>query len=80
MTNPFDDQSGEFCVLTNHEGQYSLWPAFRDVPPGWKIVGPRGDRGVCLTYIEEQWTDMRPRSLVEQMARDAPEAGQDSSA
>lgn len=68
--NPFDDEEGEFCVLINDEGQYSLWPTFKEAPAGWSAVGPRGGRKECLDYIEENWTDMRPRSLVEEMARD----------
>ena len=71
MRNPFDDEEGEFCVLMNDEEQYSLWPTFKDVPAGWTAVGPRGARHLCLDYIEEHWTDMRPRSLVLQMERDA---------
>jgi uncharacterized protein YbdZ (MbtH family) len=71
MTNPFDDENGEFIVLVNDEGQYSLWPTFRDVPDGWSTVGPRGARALCLEYIESNWRDMRPRSLVEQMEADA---------
>ncbi|HTU47839.1 MAG TPA: MbtH family protein [Bryobacteraceae bacterium] len=71
MTNPFDDEGGEFLVLINEEQQYSLWPTFRDVPAGWAPVGPRGERKLCLDYIEEHWTDMRPRSLVEQMQQEA---------
>lgn len=67
MTNPFDDEEGEFCVLINDEGQYSLWPTFRDVPAGWTSVGPRGKRKECLDYIEQHWTDMRPLSLVREM-------------
>jgi MbtH protein len=82
MTNPFDDENGEFCVLINDEGQYSLWPTFRDIPAGWNAVGPTGKRAVCLAYIEENWTDMRPKSLIEQMNRDAAEraAKQDAQA
>jgi uncharacterized protein YbdZ (MbtH family) len=73
MTNPFEDENGEFLVLVNDELQYSLWPAFRDVPAGWTAVGPRGARQECLDYIERTWTDMRPRSLVEQMEKDEAE-------
>lgn len=36
MTNPFEDNDGIYLVLINEELQYSLWPAFADVPPGWK--------------------------------------------
>jgi MbtH protein len=71
MTNPFDDEQGEFCVLVNEEGQYSLWPTFRDVPAGWTAEGPRGARQECLDYIDAHWTDMRPKSLIAQMERDA---------
>jgi MbtH protein len=73
MTNPFDDEDGDFLVLVNDELQYSLWPSFREVPAGWTAVGPRGKRAECLSYIEENWTDMRPKSLVDQMARDEAE-------
>ena len=69
-TNPFDDENGTFYALINDEGQYSLWPTFVDVPGGWTVVhGPEGRRP-CLDYIEENWTDMRPKSLIEQMERD----------
>lgn len=65
MTNPFDDQEGTFLVLVNDEDQHSLWPQFADVPDGWTVVhGPAG-RDECLAYVEEHWTDMRPRSLRE---------------
>jgi MbtH protein len=70
MTNPFEDENGVFKVLVNHEGQYSLWPSFRDVPAGWNTVGPTGKRKECLDWIEANWTDMRPKSLIEAMERD----------
>lgn len=69
-TNPFDDENGIFYALVNDEGQYSLWPTFVDVPAGWSIVHGPGPRQSCLDYIEVNWTDMRPRSLVELMERD----------
>jgi len=71
MTNPFEDENGEYLVLVNHEEQYSLWPAFREVPAGWKAVGLRGKRQECLNWIEANWTDMRPKSLVDAMEQDA---------
>lgn len=67
MTNPFDDPDGRFLVLVNHEGQYSLWPGFSEVPAGWSVAVAETDRQTCLDHIEAQWTDMRPRSLVEKM-------------
>jgi len=68
MANPFEDEHGEFLVLLNDEGQHSLWPAFREIPAGWKSVGRHGARKECLDWINKNWTDMRPRSLVRQMS------------
>lgn len=65
MTNPFDDENGVFQVVVNAEGQYSIWPDFREIPAGWTAVGPTGGRQTCLDWIEINWTDMRPKSLVE---------------
>ena len=67
MTNPFDDENGTFIVLVNDEGQYSLWPTFVDIPAGWSAVHEPATRQVCLDYINQIWTDMRPKSLIEQM-------------
>ena len=71
MTNPFEDEEAEYLVLVNDEGQYSLWPAFLAITLGWTATGPRGLRQVCLAWIRENWTDMRPLSLVRQMEEDA---------
>ncbi|MGH3601447.1 MAG: MbtH family protein [Pseudonocardiaceae bacterium] len=65
--NPFDDEGGIFYALVNHEGQYSLWPTFAVVPAGWTIVHGEASRQSCLEFIEENWTDMRPKSLIEHM-------------
>lgn len=77
--NPFDDESGTFCVLVNDEEQHSLWPTFTQVPQGWRVVfGADGQtpRQECLDYIDKNWTDLRPRSLRESMARaDEAQAG-----
>lgn len=67
MTNPFEDESGTYLVLRNDEGQHSLWPAFVQVPAGWTVVHDQDTRQACLEYIEANWTDLRPRSLVEAM-------------
>lgn len=56
-----------FTVVVNDEEQYSIWPAARAVPAGWREAGPTGERQECLDFIEQTWTDMRPRSLRERM-------------
>lgn len=67
MTNPFDNPGGCFLVLVNDEDQHSLWPAFAEVPAGWTRVFGEDTREACLGYVEEHWTDLRPRSLRERM-------------
>jgi MbtH protein len=59
MSNPFDKEDGQFLVLTNHIGQYSLWPFFIQIPDGWTRRA-EGSRQDCLDYIRENWIDMRP--------------------
>ncbi|MEU9822366.1 MbtH family protein [Pseudonocardia alni] len=63
--NPFDDETGTFYALVNDEGQYSLWPAFAAVPAGWQVAHGPADRAACLAHVEQHWTDLRPRSLVD---------------
>jgi glycopeptidolipid biosynthesis protein len=66
-TNPFDDDSGSFFVLVNDEGQHSLWPTFAEVPAGWRAVHGEAPRAECLEYVEQHWTDIRPRTLRERL-------------
>ena len=71
-TNPFDDDptgvAGAFYVLVNDEEQHSLWPSFVDVPTGWRVVFGEGTRTDCLDYVDQTWTDLRPRSLRDAMS------------
>ena len=67
MTNPFEDEKGTYHVLINDEGQHSLWPSFIDVPKGWTIIRKPDTRAACLEFINKNWTDMRPNSLIESM-------------
>ena len=64
-SNPFDDENGTFCVLVNDEEQHSLWPAFAEVPAGWRVALGESSRDDCLSYVEANWPDVRPRSLRE---------------
>jgi len=62
MTEDTED-TRTYTVVLNHEEQYSIWLASREIPAGWREVGKTGTRTECLDYIKEVWTDMRPLSL-----------------
>ena len=66
---------GTYQVVVNHEDQYSIWPAGREIPAGWQAVGEPDTRAECLDYIESTWTDMRPLSLRRVMEARSPVDG-----
>lgn len=75
MSYSEDEDKTIYKVVVNHEEQYSIWPEYRESPPGWNEVGKVGPKAECLAYIKEVWTDMRPLSLrkkMEEMARNPP--------
>ncbi len=51
-----------YHVVVNHEEQYSIWPADRRLPDGWRPDGVSGSKQECLDHIEQVWTDLRPKS------------------
>ena len=67
MSNENAQYEQIFEVVLNHEEQYSIWPAEKDLPAGWTKAGKQGPKDVCLAYVDEVWTDMRPLSLRRQM-------------
>ena len=79
MTNPFDDENGRFFVLVNHENQHSLWPTFADIPDGWTKGFGEDSRAACLEYVEQNWTDLRPKSLIDAMEADQAARAADAS-
>lgn len=71
-----EEDNRTYTVVVNHEEQYSIWFADREVPLGWKEIGFTGTKQECLDKIEEIWTDMRPLSLrkkMEEMEREERE-------
>jgi MbtH protein len=56
-----------YKVVLNHEEQYSIWPADRENPRGWRDAGKSGRKDECLSWIKDVWTDMRPLSLRQRM-------------
>jgi MbtH protein len=63
MTSPTEHQE-LFNVVVNAEGQHALWPSFAAIPAGWAAVFGVTARQECLDYVEANWTDIRPKSLI----------------
>jgi MbtH protein len=74
MTDEREDTT-IYRVVMNDEEQYSIWPADRELPLGWKDAGKQGLKAECLAYIQEVWTDMRPLSLRQKMDEAAKPKG-----
>lgn len=73
MNDSNTEDTTVYKVVVNHEEQYSIWPADRDLPAGWFEAGKQGLKAECLSHINLVWTDMRPLSLrrkMEQWARE----------
>jgi MbtH protein len=58
-----DEPEQIYVVVVNDEEQYSIWPAGRQIPLGWRAEGKQGSKAECLDYIEQVWTDMQPLSV-----------------
>jgi MbtH protein len=67
MNNNEQEDKAIYNVVINHEEQYSIWLADRELPLGWQKLEKQGLKDECLDYIEEVWTDMRPLSLRKKM-------------
>lgn len=63
MLEGTDEDRIIYEVVRNAEEQYSIWPADREPPTGWELVGKSGTKVECLAYVDEVWIDMRPLSL-----------------
>ena len=64
-----DDEKTIYAVVVNLEEQYSIWPVDKELPKGWRKEGKIGTKSECGEYIEQVWTDMRPLSLRQKMAK-----------
>lgn len=71
MDNSDREDTTIYKVVLNHEEQYSIWPADRENPSGWRDAGKQGTKAECLAYVDEVWTDMRPLSLRRRMEQAA---------
>lgn len=62
MADSAREDSVQYEVVVNDEGQYSIWWVGRERPAGWHAEGKQGTRGECLEHIDTVWIDMRPIS------------------
>lgn len=37
------------------------------MPDGWQVAFGPDSRTACLEHVEREWTDLRPKSLIEAM-------------
>lgn len=58
MAQSLLDADGTFVVLRNGQGEYSIWPAKKSIPPGWEDVEFRGSKEECRARVDEAWTDL----------------------
>ena len=71
MASNDQDDDRDYLVVVNDEEQYSIWLADRPVPNGWRTVGKAAKKAECLKHIGEVWTDMRPKSLRDAVAKES---------
>ncbi|MGH3727330.1 MAG: MbtH family protein [Micromonosporaceae bacterium] len=64
-----DTAEPQVQVVLNDEEQYSIWPADSEPPSGWRPDGFVGPESAALDHIAEVWTDMRPKSVRDALAR-----------
>jgi MbtH protein len=66
MAEDDEEDTTRYRVVVNHEEQYSIWPAARPTPNGWREIDKTGTRAECLAYIGQVWTDITPLSVRQQ--------------
>jgi MbtH protein len=63
--NSYDDpaqtpENTRYKVVVNTEEQYSIWPADRENPLGWRDGGFEGTKGECIAHVAQIWESQRP--------------------
>ena len=72
-----ENETATYKVVVNYDEQYSIYPAERRVPIGWRALGKVAEEEECLRYIEENWVNNRPddvRERVEALREEVEEA------
>jgi MbtH protein len=57
------NESFEYRVVVNDEGQHSIWPSERSVPIGWRAISDALPKPDALRFIAERWSDITPLSV-----------------
>ncbi len=57
MNTEEKEDSTIYKLVLNHEEQYSIWPADKDNPLGWRDAGKSGSKAECLDYIYQGGLD-----------------------
>lgn len=67
-----------YKVVVNHEEQYSIWPAHRENPLGYRDAGREGSRDELQAYIRENFPGARFVDLPEDVKDALREPGLDN--
>ena len=59
-----EEDTTTYKIVINHEEQYSLWPADKKNPSGWRDVGKQGEKQEMMRYIDKKWPGMQPLRLL----------------
>lgn len=59
-----DHDTKQYLAIKNDDGQYSLWPATKPIPSGWRPTAIQGDAETCKKLVDQEWRDMRPAHMV----------------
>lgn len=57
-----------FFAVINDENQFSYWEG-EGIPKGWKSVQSFYTKEECIAFIEREWKDIRPKSLIKKIAK-----------
>jgi MbtH protein len=62
VLSPFDDRGDEpsHLLLANEAGDRCVWPAFAEVPAGWRTVLPASPHRTCLAALRQPAPSLHP--------------------
>ena len=63
--------AGRYALVINHEEQYSIWYADRELPKGWNLAGLVGSEKECLAQMQRIQPDTRPVTLIKKQVEAA---------